>query len=416
VQTGAGGGATRAPRLATAGDRALVAWSTSEPDGASTTTRIRAALRPPGGPFGAQEDLRAAMTTPAPGGGSPFSRGTTLLAPRPAISAVGAADVLGETSESQGVPGDQSSSLFAVVRPPGGGWTSPQPLAFSDLHAAGGMLVGDVVAGRSGEAVHLAGQRFSSSPMTFSARGRPAGSTAYGNPVTLLAGDPGEVHGAALAPGRFLALVRTGSALRSVAGRPDPGFEAPLSLTTPSVLRIVGLEGSAHGEAVALWTTGADVQAAVYDDNAGPRAAVQRRRDTLAPVLTRLSVRPRRFAVARRGVTVRRRTARSTTIRWRLSESARVTLRVDRVRRGYRRGSRCVARRPASRRPRRCDRFVSVGSIVRAGSAGPNALRWRGHLNKRALAPGEHRITAIARDAAGNRSRARRARVRVLSR
>jgi hypothetical protein len=132
-------------------------------------------------------------------------------------------------------------------------------------------------------------------------------------------------------------------------------------------------------------------------------------RDTTAPRLTRLSVSPRRFAV-------RRRTRTAARIRWRLSEPARVTLRVDRARRGFRRGGRCVARRPRTGRIRRCTRFARVGSFARTRQAGRATVRFNGFVKGRRLRPGRYRLTAIPRDAAGNRGKAKRATFRVRRR
>jgi PKD domain len=92
--------------------------------------------------------------------------------------------------------------------------------------------------------------------------------------------------------------------------------------------------------------------------------------DTIAPVISRL-----RVAHARR------------LIRFRLSEHARVTVRLTRVR------ARRVAR-----------------SIRVSGRTGANRIRLRRRL-LRALAPGRYRIKVSARDAAGNQANPRTARL-----
>jgi hypothetical protein len=120
-------------------------------------------------------------------------------------------------------------------------------------------------------------------------------------------------------------------------------------------------------------------------------------------------VSPKRFKVRRRSRTAAR-------IRWRLSERSRVTLRIDRARPGFRRGGRCVARRPRTGRIRRCTRYTRVGSFTRTRQAGRATVRFNGYMRSRALRPGRHRLTAIPRDTAGNRGRAKQTSFRVLRR
>ena len=80
-------------------------------------------------------------------------------------------------------------------------------------------------------------------------------------------------------------------------------------------------------------------------------------------------------------------------VRYRLSEPAKVTLRVQR-----RVGGRFVTRR---------------GRIVKNGKAGLNRNKIRMRIGGRKLKPGRYRLTAVARDAAGNRSVVKRARFRI---
>jgi hypothetical protein len=99
-------------------------------------------------------------------------------------------------------------------------------------------------------------------------------------------------------------------------------------------------------------------------------------------------VSPKRFKVRRR----------ATRIRWRLSERARVTLRVNR----------CVNRR--------CTRTKRVGSFTRTRNAGKTTLRFHGRLRGKALNAGRYRLTAIPRDMAGNRGSTKRTSFRVKRR
>ena len=86
-----------------------------------------------------------------------------------------------------------------------------------------------------------------------------------------------------------------------------------------------------------------------------------------APVLSKVSLKRKRFAVGRK---------RGTVLRFGLSEPARMKVRVRRAR----------------------------GSLVRAKGAGAGRLRFSGRLGGRALRAGRHRMVVTATDAAGNRS------------
>ena len=222
--------------------------------------------------------------------------------------------------------------------------------------------------------------------MTFSANARAGPSASYGQPTTLLAGAPGEVQAAALAPGRFVVLMRTANVLMSRAGG-GGGFAPALRFTGTDATRLLGMDGMRGGLAAAAWlTTSGSVDAAIYDDASEPGSLPPAAgRDTTPPVLSRLSVAPRRFAVRR---SAQGRRTRGTRIRWRLSEPARVVLRVDRARPGFRRGSRCQAKRPRAGRARRCTRFVRVGSFARTAPAGTTSLRFNGFVRRRALPAG----------------------------
>ncbi|HST37873.1 MAG TPA: VCBS repeat-containing protein, partial [Conexibacter sp.] len=147
-------------------------------------------------------------------------------------------------------------------------------------------------------------------------------------------------------------------------------------------------------------------------------------RDTTAPRLGALRLSPASFAVAR-GATAkvagsargRRAPKRGTTIRFTLSEAARVTLTVERRAAGRRSGRRCVAPTAKLRRARAraCTRFVVAGTLVRGGGRqGANAVAFSGRIGRRALAAGRYRVTATAADAAGNRAAAIRAAFRVV--
>ena len=367
-----------------AGGHAVATWTATETSGSQVTTHVRASVLPPGGTFGAAEDIASATSDTQ----SPSWTGSQLSAGSVAVSPGGAADVLVHALEFLGVTGEFGAAGLVAARPMGA-WTPQQRLGSAIGLQLGGQYHADLAAGSAGDALYVDGERSDFAPtMRFSARRRAVDGTLYGERSTLHAGAQGEIRAAQSTPRRFLVLMRSGGGLRSRAGSPATGFEAPLVFSATNASRLLGLAGAKSGLAVAAWvTTSGRVQAAIYDDSLGPAslppvAAL----DTVAPVLSRLSLSPRRFAVRRRSP--RSAAARGTRIRWRLSEPARVTLRVDRVRLGFRRGERCVARRPRTGGVRRCKRYSRVGSFARTAQAGRTALRFNGRVRRRALRRG----------------------------
>ena len=114
--------------------------------------------------------------------------------------------------------------------------------------------------------------------------------------------------------------------------------------------------------------------------------------DTTAPALGRVTLAPARFAVAR-GATAVSAARRGTSIRYGLSEPAKVTLRIEKLAKGKRR---------------------TLGTLRRTGAAGANRVRFSGRIARRALRPGRYRLTVRATDSAGNRSAARSAAFRIV--
>jgi Tol biopolymer transport system component len=116
--------------------------------------------------------------------------------------------------------------------------------------------------------------------------------------------------------------------------------------------------------------------------------------DTTAPLISRLRMTRRRFALGRRRTPLTARARRGTTFVFRLSEDARTTI--------------TIARRKAKRRTVR---------LVRARTrAGVNRIAYTGRTRKRTLRPGRYRATVRATDAAGNRSMPRRVTFTVVRR
>ena len=200
--------------------------------------------------------------------------------------------------------------------------------------------------------------------------------------------------GATTAYGRQVAGAVTGAAAPSAVSVPLTGL-TPLT-TYHYRLVATGPDGTATGADRTLTTTAATVAG-------GPGA----------PLVTRLTISPRVFAVApRRGALrpgSRKRVARGAIVRFRLSQAARVVLVVERNVVGRRirlRSARsgCVAVRAGRRVPAasRCTLHPSIGSLTRAGTTGPNRVVFRARLGRkaRALTPGTYRLVAIAIDGA----------------
>lgn len=124
----------------------------------------------------------------------------------------------------------------------------------------------------------------------------------------------------------------------------------------------------------------------------GPTPPVATPQDTTAPVLGALRAAGR----------VRRN--RTATLATTLSEPARLTVTVDRLVPGRRVGTRC---RTGRRTGRRCTITRRAGSVTRTAARGAVRFTLPAKLRAKALALGRHRVTVVAVDAAGNRSRAR---------
>ena len=114
--------------------------------------------------------------------------------------------------------------------------------------------------------------------------------------------------------------------------------------------------------------------------------------DTVAPVISGLTVARRRFRVGGSSTAVAARGARAgTTFRYFVSERSTVTIA---IRRGTRRATR-------------------VGTLTRTARAGGNRVRFSGRIGRRKLRPGSYRARVTATDPAGNRSRTATVRFRI---
>jgi hypothetical protein len=127
-----------------------------------------------------------------------------------------------------------------------------------------------------------------------------------------------------------------------------------------------------------------------------------------------LDVRPPRLS-SLRATPGRFRARRGTTVRYTLSEPARVIFRIERSLGGRRVGGSCMPTTARNRSRPRCTRWKRLaGELAQSGRRGPNARRFGGSLAGRRLAAGRYRFAARPTDAAGNRGLVRRAAFTVV--
>ena len=110
---------------------------------------------------------------------------------------------------------------------------------------------------------------------------------------------------------------------------------------------------------------------------------------------------------------------RGTTLRFTLSEPARVSLLFERRQAGRRVAAgakrRCVKPRRSNRGKPACVRNVRVGRRSVTGRQGANAVGLSGKLRGRPLKPGRYRLTLVATDPGGSRSKPVTRRFRILA-
>jgi streptogramin lyase len=107
-----------------------------------------------------------------------------------------------------------------------------------------------------------------------------------------------------------------------------------------------------------------------------------------------------------------------TTIRYTLTEAASVSLRIDRRLKGKRvkKGKKrvCAKRTRKNRKKKSCTLFKKAGTLTRTSHAGKNNVKFSGRIGKKALKVGKYRLTIIASDAAGNKSKPKSLNFRVV--
>jgi von Willebrand factor type A domain len=237
------------------------------------------------------------------------------------------------------------------------------------------------------------------------ATGRPGTPT----PAALVAA------GKTLPPGadRTIVLVSDGG---SSCGDPCPAAQA-LKQRLGEGFRIdtVGFRTPDQAESqlacVARVTGGTYVSAS---DTAALQAALA---EASAARVASLRVSPRRFAAAVRGATVGKVTRRGAHVRYAVSESAQVRFTVRRLQVGRRVRGVCRRRTAASRRARRCTRYVRLrGHMVLEAVRGANRFGFRGRWRGKALRPGRYKLIATAIDPSGRPGKAKVARFRIVRR
>ena len=143
--------------------------------------------------------------------------------------------------------------------------------------------------------------------------------------------------------------------------------------------------------------------------------------DVLAPTLDRLAMSRKRFRVGSAATPVaagsrRRRTPAGTRFRWRLSEAATVTLRIERKLAGRRSGRRCVKPTKRNRRARKCTRWSRAGTLTRKAAAGAGGTSFSGRIGRKKLPAGSYQAVVSSKDAAGNASRSRTVAFKIVKR
>jgi PKD domain len=121
-------------------------------------------------------------------------------------------------------------------------------------------------------------------------------------------------------------------------------------------------------------------------------------------VLAALALQPKAFFAAASGPSVAAKTPTGTTVSYTSTLPATTTFVVERVSRGYKKGRKCLARKPRGvSKVRRCNRYARLaGSFSHADRAGRNTFRFTGRFGGKTLKAAKYRLTAVARNVAGN--------------
>jgi hypothetical protein len=102
-------------------------------------------------------------------------------------------------------------------------------------------------------------------------------------------------------------------------------------------------------------------------------------------------------------ITKAKRTRRGATLSFHATDIGTTVFTVQRPRRGYRSGKRCVPRRPHRKgKPRRCTLYKNLGSFSAPTIEGVNKLHFTGRVKQRPLHPGRYRLRVVEKDRDGH--------------
>jgi hypothetical protein len=108
------------------------------------------------------------------------------------------------------------------------------------------------------------------------------------------------------------------------------------------------------------------------------------------------------------------RVQRGTRFRYRLSEASTVRISIFRIKRGRRVGRRCLRATFRRRHRPRCTRSIKKGTLRAPGKEGRNSKFFSGRIRGTALRRGKYKAVFRATDSAGNKSRRRTLRFRII--
>ncbi len=177
------------------------------------------------------------------------------------------------------------------------------------------------------------------------------------------------------------------------------------STTYTATLIATSVQGTGSGSPVTFTTLSATATSAGSTPTPGGETS---------PVVSALKLSPTRFHRGTLAATLakhaHKRIPVGTTISFRLSQAAAVTLTFQRAQSGRLSARRCLAPSPKHRHGRRCTRYTTVhDSVSIAAPAGANRVGFDGVLDDRAkLAPGSYRLVLSASDANGTTTAAQR--------
>ena len=153
-----------------------------------------------------------------------------------------------------------------------------------------------------------------------------------------------------------------------------------------------------------------------YCNATGAQATVKV--DTL-PVIQGMAATPKRFPTLAKthsaGISAKGKKQRGgTTFHYKLTETAKVSVAIQRKLSGRKVGKACKQPTKANAKKRKCTRLKTLGSLVAKGKAGKNKLRFSGKLRGKPLPPGRYLATATAVDSAKGKSTPRSTSFEVL--